>query len=109
MKWALLVLTMMFLSACNFEQEASTELCGYGPMMVVNDKEYLRVLEKKPFKLEKELGVIEEKLEPEYHPVENFSSNVLEVGSTIFSVEGYDQYIIAKTEEDQYLLFEEIK
>ncbi|SFA80655.1 MULTISPECIES: hypothetical protein [unclassified Bacillus (in: firmicutes)] len=104
-KLLLLLLCIFFLSACS-EQESSKEICGYGPMMVVNGKDYLRVPVKKPFKLEKQIGVIKEKLKEKIHPVENFSSNSLEVGTTIYRVEGHENYLLAETKDKEYLLYE---
>lgn len=101
-------LCIIFLSACSGleKQETSGEICGYGPMMVVNGKEYLRVPIKKPFKLENQLGEIKEKLDERIHPVEDFNSNSLEVGTTIYSVKGNQNYLLAETEDKEYLLYE---
>ncbi|MFD1738141.1 hypothetical protein ACFSCX_16560 [Bacillus salitolerans] len=107
-KLALLLICITFITACSSQDQTSTELCGYGPMMVVNGKDYLKIPVKKSFNLEQKLGVIKEKLDEMYHPEQNFSSNSLEVGSTIYSVKGYEQYLIAKTVDNKYYLFEEI-
>jgi hypothetical protein len=83
-KWVLLLLSLVFLSACHHKEEApkKSELCGYGPMMVINGKQYLRLPVKKSFKLDKELGKIQEKIDEKFHPEDNFFSNTLE-GFTI--------------------------
>ena len=110
-KWLLLLICIAFLSACHHTKETTkkSELCGYGPMMVINGKQYLRLPVKETFKLDKELGKIQEKIAEKFHPEDNFSSNALEVGSTIYSVKEHSNYLLAKTEDNQYLLFEEIK
>jgi hypothetical protein len=105
-KLALLMVFMMIMSACSNGKETANELCGDGPMMVVDGKEYLRVNVKKKVTLGKQLGKIMEQIDKSYHPVENFSSNTLTTGSIIYSVKGHDQYLVAKTQDEKYLLFE---
>lgn len=109
-KSVILLLCIIFLSACHKEHATSkSELCGYGAMMVINGKEYLRLSVKQSFKLEQKLGNIQEKINEKFHPVDNFSSNSLAVGSTIYTVKDHNNYLIAKTKENKYLLFEEIE
>lgn len=108
-KLVLLFLCIILLSACSDEEQTSVELCGYGPMMVINGKEYQRVPVKDTFKLGQQLGKIQMKLDEKFHPVDNFSSNSLAEGSIIYSVKEHNNYLIAKTQEKSYLLFEEIK
>ncbi|QWC21010.1 hypothetical protein KJK41_11670 [Bacillus haikouensis] len=105
-KLALCVLTMLIMSACSIGKEEKYELCGYGPMMVVEGKEYLRIDTKKRVILGDELGKIKKQINEEYHPVDNFSSNTLAKGSSIFRVKGQDQYLVAKTKNEKYILFQ---
>lgn len=105
-KSVLLIIFMMILGACSNGKETVSELCGDGPMMVVEGKEYLRVDVKKKVTLGEQLGKIKEQIDESYHPVDNFSSNTLAAGSTIYSVKGHDNYLVAKTDDEKYVLFE---
>ncbi|OIU71822.1 hypothetical protein [Rossellomorea aquimaris] len=105
-KLALCILTMLIMSACSIGKEKEYELCGYGPMMVADGKEYLRIDSKKRVILGDELGKIKNQINEEYHPVDNFTSNTLAKGSIIFRVKGQDQYLVAKTKDEKYVLFE---
>ncbi|WP_421380866.1 hypothetical protein ACOJQI_18780 [Bacillus salacetis] len=101
---------LLFISGCGAE-EASVpgELCGFGEMMTVNGKEYLRVHEEKALTLDQELGEITEKIEEALHPVADFTSNSLDEGTKVFSVKDHDAILVAQTGNDKYLLFEELK
>lgn len=105
-KLALLMICMMIVTACNNGNETAYELCGDGPMMVVEGKEYLRVATKKKLTLGEQLGKINEQIDESYHPVENLTSNTLAAGSAIYSVKGHDDYLVAKTQDERYVLFE---
>jgi hypothetical protein len=105
-KFALLMVFMVIVSACSNGKETANELCGDGPMMVVDGKEYLRVNAKKKVTLGKQLGKIKEQIDKSYHPVENLSSNTLTAGSIIYSVKGHKRYLVAKTQDEKYVLFE---
>ncbi|WP_175989470.1 hypothetical protein [Bacillus sp. Marseille-Q1617] len=105
-KLALLMICMMIVSGCNNGNETAYELCGDGPMMVIEGKEYLRLDAKKKVTLGEQLGKIKEQIDGNYHPVEDFSSNTLAAGSTIFRVKGQDHYLVAKTNNEKYVLFE---
>jgi hypothetical protein len=105
-KLALCILTMLLMSACSISKEKEYEMCGYGPMMVVDGKEYLRIDSKKRVILGNELGKIKKQINEKYHPVDSFTSNTLAKGSTIFKVKGQDQFLVAKTEDEKYVLFE---
>lgn len=70
-------------TACGANQ--SLELFGYGPMVVVNGKEYFQYTpEQKNYKLDQEVGEIKEKTDPMYHPINELSSNSLETGTKIY-------------------------
>ncbi|MEI5909248.1 hypothetical protein WAK64_19540 [Bacillus spongiae] len=100
---------ILLLTACNGKETATPyDLCGYGPMMIVDDKIYVSVPDTKSFTLSKELGEISEKIDEQFHPTENLTSNVLEPGTVIYSVQNYDHYLVAKTTENNYLLFDEV-
>ncbi|MEI2665958.1 hypothetical protein [Rossellomorea sp. LJF3] len=106
---AVLVLCVFVLSACGEKKPASYELCGYGDMMVVNDKEYVKVSAEKKLTLKEKVGSIKEKIETKYHPVNNFTANTLAEGTPIYSVKDHKNYLIAQTKDNRYLLYEEIK
>lgn len=103
-----LLLCVCVLSACGEKKPASYELCGYGDMMVVNDKEYVKVSIEKKLTLEKKIGSIKEKIETKYHPVKDFTANTLAEGTPIYSVKDHKDYLIAQTKDNRYLLYEEI-
>ncbi|RIW38791.1 hypothetical protein D3H55_00055 [Bacillus salacetis] len=100
---------LLFISGCGTEEAAvPSELCGYGEMMTVNGKEYLRINEEKPLTLDKEMGEITSKIDKALHPVADLTSNSLEEGTKIFSVRNHDDFLVAKTSNEKYLLFEQI-
>jgi hypothetical protein len=101
---------LLFISGCG-KQEASIsgELCGYGEMMTVNGVEYLRVHEEKALTLHRQIGQITQKIDKVLHPTADFSSNSLDEGTKLFSVKNDDALLVAKTGDDKYLLFEQIK
>ncbi|BCB05355.1 hypothetical protein [Bacillus sp. KH172YL63] len=103
-----LLLCISVLSACGEKKPASYELCGYGDMMVVGDKEYVKVSVEKKLTLDEKIGAIKEKIETKYHPVNDFTTNTLPEGTPIYSVKDHKQYLIAQTKDNRYLLYEEI-
>ncbi|MCA1055790.1 hypothetical protein LCM10_12405 [Rossellomorea aquimaris] len=105
-KLVLLITLILLLSACQNGKETGYELCGDGPMMVVDGKGYLQMNVSKKVTLGTELGQIKKRIDSKYHPVENHSSNTLESGSTIYSVKGETDYLVAKTNDDRYVLFQ---
>jgi hypothetical protein len=108
-KIGFLGLCLVFLSACSAEEASPAyELCGYGEMMTVNGKEYLRLNEKKELTLDQPVGEILVKIDDTLHPVEELSSNSLAEGTDLFSVKNHEQFLVAKTEENKYILFEEL-
>ncbi|KGP71244.1 hypothetical protein [Pontibacillus yanchengensis] len=109
---------LMFITACGVSEvskKGSTltsenyELCGYGPMMIIDGKEYIKVNKQEKVKLEQQLGSIILKIDETLHPVENFTSNTLLPGTAIYSVEDNAEKLVAQTHEKEYLLFELIK
>jgi hypothetical protein len=104
-----LLLCVFLLSACGDKEPASYELCGYGDMMVVNKKEYVKVSEEKKLVLDEKLGAIKEKIESQYHPVNDFTANTLKKGTPIYSVKDHSNYLVAQTEDNRYILYEEIQ
>ncbi len=106
---ALSIFCIIFLSACGTDEPVSYDLCNYGSMMVVNNKQYVRIPVKREFILKNQIGSIKEKIQDDYHPVKDFTSNILEKGTPLYSVKDYSQYVIAKTKDSRYLLFEEMK
>ncbi len=110
-KMVLFVVCFTFLTGCNVTKESSytSELCSFGPMMVLNGKQYIQVNESKALTVTDKLGEISYKMNEELHPTADFTSNTLEEGTTIYSVKGYDHYVVAKTLDNKYLLFDEIK
>ncbi|WP_456273547.1 hypothetical protein [Bacillus sp. AK031] len=102
-------LSLIFLSACGAEEASpANELCGYGEMMTVGGKEYLRLHEKQELTLDQPIGEILVKIDPSLHPVEELSSNSLAEGTDLFTVKNHEHFLVAKTEEDKYILFEEL-
>ncbi|WP_456275978.1 hypothetical protein [Bacillus sp. AK128] len=105
-RFMLLIIFIGVVSGCS-SQEATYELCGTGPTVVINNTEYIQSpTEQKTYKLDQQLGEIEEQIDEQFHPEENFTSNFLEVGALVYSVKDHPDYIIAKTTENKYLLFQ---
>ncbi|MYL32426.1 hypothetical protein GLW08_06600 [Pontibacillus yanchengensis] len=109
---------LMLITACGVSEVSETdstltsenyELCGYGPMMIIDGKEYIKVNKQQKVKLDQQLGSIILKIDETLHPVENFTSNTLLPGTAVYSVEDNAEKLIAKTQENEYLLFELIK
>jgi hypothetical protein len=100
---------LLFIGGCGTEESAvPSELCGYGEMMTVNGNEYLRIHEKKSLTLDQEVGEIAEKIDEVLHPVAHLTSNSLDEGTKIFSVHHHEDYLVAKTGEEKYLLFQQL-
>ncbi|WP_064092952.1 hypothetical protein [Rossellomorea aquimaris] len=104
----LFLICVIMLSACGIKESVSQELCVYGSMMKVNGKDYVHLPVKKKVIIGSEIGLITEKIGENYHPVEDFTSNILEAGTSIYSVKDSGEYVIAKTDDDRYLLFQEL-
>ena len=106
MKYILSIMLGIFLvTGCSAQPENEG---SYAATINVNGNWYDGTGEEnqKEYTVDKKLGEVTKKVEPNQTPSENFQSNYLEAGTSLFSSRESEHIILAETKEGEFEYFE---